>query len=253
MKLSFFIASFGSRHQLIEPFIERYIAGALPYPLYIFSDGEKPRGLAANVHWIQDKWTFQDSDRLLAIGYRAALRLSCRLRRRSRPYSNNLLGYTPLWGHRLKSAIAQLRKLGYSHGIWSCDDGWFKAFETERLERILQLIDQYKPGTYRLTESLSRSNHQTPFRRLAADLLELKPDPSNLPCHYITHQTSLWDLKVLDQVTRWNDCACRHENSGAFRFHRGGWAAMEYEGDPVIPSLGVYGDDGFITQQGEQD
>lgn len=249
MKLCFFIASFSTRSQLIEEFVWRFKRSPLNDPLFIFCDGAPTFCVPKGVYWRSDAWSFQPRHRPTAVTYRTLLRLACRLRKRARPFSNNLLGYTPLWGHRLKAAIRYLKEQGFTHAVWSCDDGWYEDFSMSRFAHIVQEVEKLNPGNFRLTESLTQSGHHIDHRKLADDVIELLPYSDQLPCHYITHQTSLWSLEVLDAITRPFDCACRHENSGAFRFHRGGWKAMEYEGEAVIPSLGVYGDDGFRSDQ----
>lgn len=244
MKTCVFITSFQSRLRLIEEFIERYQTSGLELPLLVFCDQPSP-GMPDGIEWIEDSFYFTPLQQVIAFAYRKLLRASCRIRRRASPYSNNLLGYTPLWGRRLNSALSLMIKRGYTHGIWCCDDGWFAPTNVERLCRVMSATAQHKPGYFRLTESLSRSSHQTPFRKLDEDVLELLPSTKALPCHYVSHQTCLWDLRVLANITRPLDCACRHENSGTYRFYKAGFRAMEYEGDPVIPSLGVFGDGGF--------
>ena len=177
------------------------------------------------------------------------LRFSCRLRRRAIPYSDNLLGYTPLWGRRLDSAISFMLRNGYTHAIWCCDDGWFTAANIERLSRVIHAVNRYKPGYFRLTEKLCVDGKLDTFRKIEEDVVELLPSRANLPCHYVSHQTSLWDLDVLAKISKRWDCACRHENSGTYRFYDGGFKALEYEGTPVIASLGVFSDGGFIFSE----
>ena len=244
MKTCVFITSFQTRTALIKEFVQRFTASGIQLPLLVFCDGPDP-GLPQGAEWIQDTFQITSQHQAIALMYRSLLRFSCRVRRRARPYSNNLLGYTPLWGRRLQSAIALMIQRGYSHAIWCCDDGWFGSTDLNRLSTIMTAVSQYKPGYFRLTESLSRSAHKTPFQKLDNDVLELLPQKDSLPCHYVSHQTCLWDLQALDQISRPLDCACRHENSGTYRFYKAGFRAMEYEGNPVIPSLGVFGDNGF--------
>jgi hypothetical protein len=244
MKTCVFITSFQARAALIVEFVQRFTDSGIQLPLLVFCDGPDP-GVPLGVEWIQDTFHIAAQHQAIALMYRSLLRFSCRVRRRARPYSDNLLGYTPLWGRRLQSAIDVMLRYGFSHAIWCCDDGWFGSTDWNRLSRIMTAVSRYKPDYFRLTESLSRSTHKTPFRKLDDDVLELLPQKGSLPCHYISHQTSLWDLHTLKRITRPLDCACRHENSGTYRFYNAGFRAMEYEGDPVIPSLGVFGDDGF--------
>lgn len=249
MRICFFIASFSTRSQLIKEFAWRFKCSPLNYPLFIFCDGAPKFRLPEGVIWKQDEWSFQQRHIPAAVAYRTLLRLACKLRRRARPFSNNLLGYTPLWGHRLKAAVHHLRNEGFTHAVWSCDDGWYEDVSQDRFNHIIQEVERLNPGNFRLTESLCQSDHHISCRKLADDIVEPLPFSDRLPCHFITHQTSLWNLQVLDEITKKYDCACRHENSGAFRFHHGGWRAMEYEGSAVIPSLGVYSDDGFRSSQ----
>ena len=244
MKTCVFITSFKGRLGLIEEFIRRFCSSGIELPLLVFCDAPNP-GVPQGTEWIEDTFAFTTPHQLIALAYRSLLRLSCRIRRRARPYSDNLLGYTPLWGQRLQSAISLMIQRGYTHAIWCCDDGWFAATNVQRLSRIMEATAQHQAGYFRLTESLSRSTHRTPSQKLGDDVLELLPSAEALPCHYVSHQTCLWDLQALAQITRPLDCACRHENSGTYRFHQAGFRAMEYEGDPVIPSLGVFGDGGF--------
>lgn len=249
MKLCFFVTSFNSRAHLIKEFTWRFKNSPLEYPLFIFCDDAPSFPLPNGVEWKEDKWTFRQHHIPAAVAYRTLLRLACRIRKRARPFSNNLLGYTQLWGHRLKAAVHDLKMQGFTHAVWSCDDGWYEDVSRERFDYIVQQVEHLSPGYFRLTESLAQRNWWVPYKKLADDVVELLPSSNSIPCHFITHQTSLWSLDVLDAITSKYDCACRHENSGAYRFHRGGWRAMEYEGSPVVPSLGVYGDDGFRSSQ----
>jgi hypothetical protein len=249
MKTCIFVTSFQSRSNLIQEFARRFEASKIDLPLLVFCDEAAPEGMPNAAEWIQDTFSFTSLQLPIALIYRSLLRISCRIRRRARPYSNNPLGYSPLWGQRLRSAINLMLQRGYTHAIWCCDDSWFGSTDLQRLHKIMAAVAQHKPGYFRLTESLSRSTDQTPFRKLGEDVLELLPSAAALPCHYVSHQTCLWDLQALAHITRPLDCACRHENSGTYRFHQAGFRAMEYEGDPVIPSLGVFGDGGFDTER----
>lgn len=244
MKTCVFVTSFKSRLELIKEFISRFKQSGVDLQLFIFCDAPNDCKISG-VTWVEDAYHFTYASRINALMYRLLLRFACRIRKRAIPYSNNLLGYTPLWGRRLDSAIRFMTESGYTHAIWCCDDGWFSSASSKRLKRMLDTVQRHSPGYFRLTESLSKDGKVDSYQRIAEDTIELFPSLDNLHCHFVSHQTCLWDLKVLGKISNPLDCACRHENSGTYRFYRGGFRAMEYEGTPIIPSLGVYSDEGF--------
>jgi len=135
MKTCVFITSFQTRTALIEEFAQRFTASGIQLPLLLFCDGPDP-GLPQGAEWIQDTFQITSKHQAIALMYRSLLRFSCKIRRRARPFSDNLLGYTPLSGRRLQSEITLMLQRGYSHAIWCCDDGWFGSTDINRLSRI---------------------------------------------------------------------------------------------------------------------
>ena len=204
-KICSFICTHDKRSEFLDGFIFHYNRCNIGIKLFVFTN-EKDRVSDNNIEYIIDdidiSHAFTSSD-------------------------NN-------WGVRLKNSINFLKETGYEYVIFNPDDGWIlnEILDKGRLEYVINNLKINNIDNYRLSQRIEHIDN----KNINNDFELIHP---HYLTHYLTHQTSIWNINSLCLITNNNDTSRMHESDGSNRCLTNGFKMFQYVNNPVLDSIGV--------------
>jgi len=195
----------------MEGFLFHYHRVLFPTALYVFSNELTPGEEFTGYSGVQYRWdSLDDAEPMRANDSR--------------------------WGLRLFNAVLQLLREGYDFAIFHPDDGWIldQQLDRKRLASAWSSLEAHRIDNYRLSEDLTKT-HKAEI--LAEDILLLE----NRWCHhFLTHQTSIWNLRSLLRVLERDTVSSHHEYFGSRRVIELGFRMAQFSGSPITDSIGLH-------------